>query len=200
MWFLFASHLPLHLLESHVNIYGDRGQGQEFLGSGVQVKTEPNHGEPEYAVVTALHVLEGATDFNACGVTVQNGPVCVKVLEHVDNPFTDFTILEVNGHAGRPVKVKSTGLYLSQQVIVTGAPQEDLEVFKGAVVLTHTGDVDGHMYSQYGISGGWCNYGISGGGVYDTRGRLVALVHSVPSQQGFFGDSLSNSMCLVIAL
>lgn len=186
---------PLSYLQHLVVIEGWRPAGWTFIGSGTAVQTEDGPG-----VVTAWHVLEGEEVVRVCA-DLQRTTCAISVdFMRSSDPVLDVALALVPKAVGSPAKV-SLDVHAGDKVMTMGLPRGILVLAEGQVV---TPEFAG-MYRMLG----WCDYGSSGGGVFDRRGRLVGVITAF-AQQGVPQPNLSlfpdfpvvvevpaNTMCIV---
>lgn len=168
-------------------------QTWNFIGSGVSVFYPLAN---KNVVLTATHVVADEEVVQACGyrgglkdLTLD----CQLVLatHPVEGTF-DTVWLETNLQVAPTAKLNAKGVWLSEHVEVMGFPMGMPTMFEGQVAT---------IYEQYyGVVGGYCSYGISGGPVYDNRGRVVALVHSIPSWDTLLGSIPITSLCYITTI
>jgi hypothetical protein len=128
------------------------------LGSGVV--TAPG------AVVTNCHVLEGGTQFSVIsGKTVHRGELRAAEQDR------DLCELQVSTLNAPRVPLYTSRLRVGQRVYAVGAP-EGLELTISEGLVSSIREIDGAHYIQTSAP---ISSGSSGGGLFDTEGRLVGL-------------------------
>lgn len=152
--------LLVALSASVLRIEGPRIQGGYSLGSAVVVERE--------MVVTNCHVTRDARE-----IFVVRGGARWPATAQLSDIGRDLCLLRVPGLRGNPVAIgRSAELALGQSVAALG--------YTGGVGLqTSQGDVVGlHRFEGAVVvqSNNWFSSGASGGGLFDTEGRLVGIL------------------------
>lgn len=167
---------PLAHLQHLVVIEGWREDGWNFIGSGTAIDTD--HGP---AIMTAWHVLEGEQIVRVCSDLYQTDcTVSVDFFKSVAEG-SDVAVALVVSHVAKPAKVAG-GVHAGDEVMTTGLPRGALVLAAGQVV---TPEVNGVFRII-----GWCDYGSSGGGVFNKRGHLVGVISGF-LQQGVPQEDLT---------
>lgn len=152
--------LFLPVAASVVRVVADLGGGRLSVGSGVTVAPE--------TIATSCHVVRDASDVSVAGA----GGTWQADAEHGDSQ-RDVCFLRVPGWAGKPVALSDADApHVGQGVVALG--------YTGGVAITpRFGSVRAlHSFGGARVieSNAPFNAGSSGGGLFDTDGRLLGLL------------------------
>ncbi len=131
------------------------------VASGSAVVTAPNE------LVTNKHVVDGGSAFRVR----QNGKTWAARATHIDARH-DLCTLHVEGLNGKPISVRiSSALAIGERVYAIGAP-EGLELTLSEGLISGLREIDGTRVVQTSAA---ISPGSSGGGLFDSQGRLVGI-------------------------
>lgn len=154
-----------HLVSIEVPREGSRGEW-DLVGSGTLVD---NGGQ--LVVVTAGHVVridihgDVRPTVRVCGQDVRHRCEISQAVSA--SQFGDVGAVVLNQAIVKPAKV-GAGLKIGDKVFVVGLPEGDIMTMEGQVL----GSIDQGRFWVLA----WCSGGSSGGGVFDSKGDLVAVV------------------------
>jgi S1-C subfamily serine protease len=136
----------------------DREGNLANLGSGVVMAAE--------SVVTNCHVLDGGEQY-----AVQSGGTVHRGVLRLADADRDLCELQVGGLQAPRVPLFTGRLRIGQRVYAVGAP-EGLELTISEGLVSSIREIDGGQYIQTSAP---ISSGSSGGGLFDTEGRLVGI-------------------------
>lgn len=177
-------------MDSAVRIeYSESGAYWRTLGSGVSVRVRgPFSSGPQYGILTAHHVAEYIEEgyLRACKVRTNNC-VILDVYTHTAGGHetgleNDWSVMHVYKlpRGSKPAKVSKQEPQLGQEVAMIGHPWGEFNVKHGTL-----GSFDGWRgQSMYSIDG-YVAGGMSGGPVYDMRGRVIGIVSASPIRRDY---------------
>jgi hypothetical protein len=182
---------PIDMVDHLVQIHALQADGTwRFIGSGTYV--EPKHIDIAHAVVTATHVPENETSVRACG-WIKHVMTCEVAVSVQHSNLSPISLLELSGPVAKPARLSPYPLYYTEEVYGLGFPAGSLTMWRGQVINKQD--------DMYGVTGGHCDHGISGGPVFDTRGRLAGVFQAMPVYVVAFGDELPvHSICYASSL
>lgn len=164
-----------------------------FAASGTFVKTD----DGSYAVVTAQHVVDAEVPLRICGdVRRKSCVVSDKFVNPTEGSDVAY-ILDVDELPVVPARLSLSDLRTGDDVTFVSLPKGFLVVSNGTIV----GPSGEKSYRMLG----YCDSGSSGGGLFDSRGRLVGVisafyVNQIYNDLGIEMYSPVNVMCNVYEL
>lgn len=160
----------------------------KFQGSGTLVKMQD-----QLTVVTALHVVDTDLPMRVCASYERTACVDVKEYAQSLDLNADLAFIPVEEQVVLPTRL-GPSLLTGERGFTVALPRDMLAVVEAQVI--------GPQGSGRHRMLGWCDYGSSGGGVFDDRGRLVGVITSFMQQpmttmMGDLGLAPANSICIV---
>ena len=153
--------VPDSLMGSSVKIYSDNG-----TGSGVIV-------ESTGVILTNFHVIDGA---KSVAIELSDGEIFQEVALIVSDPRRDIAALKISGF-DLPTSSfgNSNDVKVGDRVTVIGSPRGYIGTLSEGVISARR-KMDGYELFQLDAS---ISKGSSGGGVFDKKGKLIALAVGV---------------------
>jgi len=171
-----AATLDEQALASQVlKVVATRTDGSKEFGSAVSIAGDQ--------LVTNCHVISGASRIE---VELAQGSYLATV--DLRDSYRDLCFLKLPGYQAEPVSMIASGqIHVGQDVVAAGFTNGTYTVSRGRIVGLHTCECGGGKVIQTSAPFG---RGASGGGLFDSQGRLVGILTFKSKNGGNFHFAL----------
>lgn len=171
-----ASSLDGQAWASHVlKIVVTRADGSRELGSAVSIAGD--------RLVTNCHVIS-----DAARIEIELTDETRPAVADLRNSYRDLCFLKLPGYQAEPVSMIAPGqTHVGQDVVAAGFTNGAYTASRGRIVGLHTCECDGGKVIQTSAP---FDRGASGGGLFDSQGRLVGILTFKSKNGGNFHFAL----------
>lgn len=158
-------------------------------GSGVIIGRRPLDSSTDRYVLTASHVVTGLPDGQIYALLERHrgGPgrrTRATLLAHRDSDRLDAALLKIQPEAGCVAAEFGNAPALGDDILAFGFPWgRAMTLASGIVSQVPLEESDARLMIDASVS-----YGVSGGDVYDARGRLIGIVEGYRTAQVSYRD------------
>lgn len=164
------------------------------IGSGVAVESD----DEQILVITARHVVVDDAGvplpvITVCGMQ-EKAFTCQNVTEIKEEATRDLALLTLPKAVAEPVRV-GKWIYTGQEVTMVGFPAGSGVVVQGQIIgRNHLGPNPDYLAL------GHCAPGMSGGGVFDRRGRIIGVVIAFGNDTDTVMGGHLHTLCYIQSL
>lgn len=161
---------------SHVlKIVVTQSDGSRTIGSAVSISGDQ--------LVTNCHVISGATR-----IEIEVAGETRPAIAALHDSYRDLCFLKLPGYQAEPMPMIEPGqIHVGLDVVAAGYTNGSYSVSQGKVVGLHTCECDGGRVIQTSAP---FDRGASGGGLFDSQGRLLGILTFKSKQGGDFHFAL----------